>query len=60
MCVHCFTGGEPELRALATAGFAIGFTGFLGMAKRAALTIAALGKVMAEGGLSLDRVLLGV
>ena len=26
VCVHCFTGGETELRELASAGFMIGFT----------------------------------
>ena len=26
VCVHCFTGGEMELRELATAGFMIGLT----------------------------------
>ena len=26
VCVHWFTGGEKELRELATAGFMIGFT----------------------------------
>ena len=26
VCVHCFTGGEMELRELATAGFMVGLT----------------------------------
>ena len=26
VCVHCFTGAEPELRLLASAGYMIGLT----------------------------------
>ena len=40
--VHCFTGGAAELSPLVAAGYAIGLTGFVGMRKRAAPTVAAL------------------
>ena len=51
--VHCFTGGEAYLRALSDAGLSIGVTGFVGMKKRAAPTVAAL--VSGDLGTSLLR-----
>jgi Tat protein secretion system quality control protein TatD with DNase activity len=34
VCVHCFTGDEAELVALANAGVCIGITGYVGIARR--------------------------
>ena len=42
VCVHCFTGNEAELAPLLERGVCVGFTGFVGIAKRAGATIAAL------------------
>ncbi len=42
VCVHCFTGDEAELAPLLARGVVVGFTGFVGIAKRAGATIAAL------------------
>ena len=38
VCVHCFTGGTDELAALVDFGCRVGFTGFLGIAKRSGAT----------------------
>lgn len=43
--VHCFTGDASDLNALVSAGVCIGVTGFIGIAKRAASTKAALADV---------------
>lgn len=42
VCVHCFTGGPEELALVTAAGFRVGFTGFVGVAKRAQRTVAAI------------------
>lgn len=38
VCVHCFTGDSADLKELTSAGYRIGLTGYIGMAKRAAKT----------------------
>eukprot|EP00511_Aplanochytrium_stocchinoi_P002952 CAMPEP_0204824726 /NCGR_PEP_ID=MMETSP1346-20131115/2717_1 /ASSEMBLY_ACC=CAM_ASM_000771 /TAXON_ID=215587 /ORGANISM="Aplanochytrium stocchinoi, Strain GSBS06" /LENGTH=425 /DNA_ID=CAMNT_0051952033 /DNA_START=106 /DNA_END=1383 /DNA_ORIENTATION=- len=38
VCIHCFTGNESELKSLSTKGYKVGFTGYLGMEKRAVAT----------------------
>ena len=38
VCVHCFTGSVDELAALVEFGCRVGFTGFLGIAKRSGAT----------------------
>ena len=38
VCVHCFTGSVDELAALVDFGCRVGFTGFLGIAKRSGAT----------------------
>jgi TatD DNase family protein len=60
VCVHCFTGGADELAELVEAGYYIGFTGFVGMAKRAAAngTLAALASGNASRRPPLSRILL--
>ena len=35
VCVHCFTGNLPELELVRAFGARVGFTGFVGVAKRA-------------------------
>ena len=64
VCVHCFTGGLDDLQPLASAGFYVGVTGFVGIAKRSGETIAAL-RALSSGGeddaapvLSAERILL--
>lgn len=41
-CVHCFTGDTQDLDLLLEAGVYVGVTGFVGIAKRSAHTVAAL------------------
>ncbi|KAH8045009.1 hydrolase [Aureococcus anophagefferens] len=49
VCVHCFTGSEAELRAVRNFGARVGFTGFLGIAKRSGATRSAAAALAAAG-----------
>ena len=55
VCVHCFTGSEAELRAVRTFGARVGFTGFLGIAKRSGATRSAAAALAAAGLLDVAR-----
>ena len=55
VCVHCFTGSVDELAALVEFGCRVGFTGFLGIAKRSGATRAAAAALAAAGLLDVAR-----
>ena len=54
VCVHCFTGTEAELAAVRAYGARVGFTGFVGIAKRSGETRAAIRNLAAAGHLDVD------
>lgn len=52
-CIHCFTGDSAQLEVVLEFGAYVGFTGFVGIAKRNAQTLAA---IKSKPGL-LDRIM---
>ena len=60
VCVHCFTGDEQDLRQVLATGASVGFTGYVGMQRRATETgtLAAIAALHGSGQLPLGRVMI--
>jgi len=54
VCIHCYTGGEEDLRRYVELGYFIGLTGFVGMHTRGA----SLRELLKKGAIPLNRLMI--